>query len=296
MYTQIVVGYDGSAHARDALFLGRVLAELTGATLTVACVYASRHLFGADSQFERSARKQAEDMVAEATGYLPDELLVDCVCVPSRSPAHGLHDLAQQKHVDLVIVGSSSRGRIGRVMAGGVAERLLHGAPCAVCVAPSGLRDKHDFALRVMGVCYDGSEEAFAALEAGSFLAQRTDAVLRVLAVSGEALGLVQSFAYVQRLQETKAEVEKRLDEAVKSLPGALNAHGQLLEGDPAEVLAAEAESGIDLMVSGSRSYGPLGHVLLGTISTKLVRSALCPVLVVPRAAGDRSETFAEAR
>jgi nucleotide-binding universal stress UspA family protein len=285
VYTQIVVGYDGSAHARDALFLGGVFAQLTGATLCVACVFASRHLFGADSQFERSAREQAESMVSEAADNLPEELSVESVCVPSRSPSHGLHDLAQERGVDLVVVGSSSRGRVGRAMAGSVAERLLHGAPCAVCVAPSGLRDKQDFALGVMGVCYDGSEEARAALEVGGYLAQRTDAVLRVLAVSGEALGLVQSFAYTQYLQENKEEIEKRLDEAVKSLPGQLNAHGQLLEGDPAEVLTAEAESGIDLMISGSRAYGPLGHVLVGTVSAKLVRSALCPVLVVPRAA-----------
>ncbi len=37
------------------------------------------------------------------------------------------------------------------------------------------------------------------------------------------------------------------------------------------------------ILVVGSRGYGPLRRVLLGSVSTQLVKSAPCPVLVVPR-------------
>ncbi len=52
--------------------------------------------------------------------------------------------------------------------------------------------------------------------------------------------------------------------------------------GDPERELAAETE-GVDLMIAGSRGYGPHQAVLLGSVSGRLVRDASCPVLVVPR-------------
>ena len=39
----------------------------------------------------------------------------------------------------------------------------------------------------------------------------------------------------------------------------------------------------LDLLVVGSRSYGPLGAVLLGAVTRRLIHLAECPVMVVPR-------------
>jgi nucleotide-binding universal stress UspA family protein len=60
-----------------------------------------------------------------------------------------------------------------------------------------------------------------------------------------------------------------------------------LLDGDARELLAGES-AGLDLLVVGSRGYGPLRAVLLGSVSSALVRSAQSPLVVVPRGA-DRS-------
>lgn len=53
--------------------------------------------------------------------------------------------------------------------------------------------------------------------------------------------------------------------------------------GDPARVLEAAAREGLDLLVLGSRGFGPLRRVLLGSVSSELVREAPWPVMVVPR-------------
>ena len=64
--------------------------------------------------------------------------------------------------------------------------------------------------------------------------------------------------------------------------------HGAALQvravtnGDPAEELATMAED-LDLLVVGSRAYGPSGRLLSGETSTALARRAPCPLLVVPR-------------
>ena len=58
-----------------------------------------------------------------------------------------------------------------------------------------------------------------------------------------------------------------------------------MLEGDTVDALAALDEREIDLLVCGSRGYGPVRRVLLGGVLRKLVRRAACPVVVVPRGA-----------
>ena len=59
------------------------------------------------------------------------------------------------------------------------------------------------------------------------------------------------------------------------------SAGGEILTGHPADALAA-ASADLDLLVCGSRGYGPLRTLLLGGTSHALVRKAACPVLVVP--------------
>ena len=62
------------------------------------------------------------------------------------------------------MIGSSRRGGVGRVFAGTTAERLLHGAPCPVAVAPRGFHALEPGDLGTIAVGYDGSVEARAAL------------------------------------------------------------------------------------------------------------------------------------
>jgi nucleotide-binding universal stress UspA family protein len=56
-----------------------------------------------------------------------------------------------------------------------------------------------------------------------------------------------------------------------------------VLDGNAPAALAAAA-SNHDLLVCGSRGFGPVRTAILGGTSHALVRQAACPVLVVPRA------------
>jgi hypothetical protein len=49
-----------------------------------------------------------------------------------------LHEAADELGASMIVAGSSHRGPAGRVVPGGVGERLLHAAPCAVALAPRG--------------------------------------------------------------------------------------------------------------------------------------------------------------
>ena len=80
-----------------------------------------------------------------------------------------------------------------------------------------------------------------------------------------------------------REEYQEALDQALAGLPGEVRATGELLYGEVVDELAMVGERGVDLLVCGSRGYGPVRRVLLGTVSAALLRQASVPVLVVPR-------------
>jgi nucleotide-binding universal stress UspA family protein len=80
------------------------------------------------------------------------------------------------------------------------------------------------------------------------------------------------------------ADTERSLIERVAHLSANLESEGTLHSGRPADVLIALSET-VDILVIGSRGYGPLKAVLLGGVSGQVIRSAACPVIVVPRQA-----------
>ena len=74
-----------------------------------------------------------------------------------------LYDLAEERGAALLVLGSSHHGAIGRIALGSTADRLLHGAPCAVAVAPVGFAERMRGIDRV-GAAFLDSEEGHEAL------------------------------------------------------------------------------------------------------------------------------------
>jgi len=138
MYSKIIVGYDGSDQAKDALGLGKQIADATGAELIVSRVFLFHPLMrgGIDPiGIEDEAELSAEiDVAASEAGGTSQN-------VESTSVARGLHELAEEIGSDLIVVGSSRHGKAGQTLLGNVAVALMHGSPCAVAVAPHGYRD-----------------------------------------------------------------------------------------------------------------------------------------------------------
>lgn len=200
-----------------------------------------------------------------------------------RSPAAGLHRTAEKEGASLIVVGGSSRSRLGRVLPGGTAERLLAGAPCPVGIAPRAYARDRD-GIVFVGAAFDGSSEAFGALDWAASLARAIPAHLRLLTVNqplppatvpaaaGLPLGSVN--------EERRKELARQLTEAEAAVrDDGLEVTGALLDGDAAAELA-KATVHLDLLVLGSRGYGPLRAVVLGSVSNTLVRTASCPVVV----------------
>jgi nucleotide-binding universal stress UspA family protein len=87
---------------------------------------------------------------------------------------------------------------------------------------------------------------------------------------------------YVGWRVSRRQDAEFSARRALRALGAGLGTEAVVLEGDPVECLT-EASADLDLLVVGSRRYGPVRSALLGGVSGPLTERAQCPVLVVPR-------------
>jgi nucleotide-binding universal stress UspA family protein len=305
MFENVIAGVDGRPGGRDAIALARVLLSPQG-RLALAHVSAV-HGFPGSTQTVSEEREwsvaPASPTAAPASptsaptrprsggeGRRGGDALAllererdaagveaELMSVRASSPGRGLHELAEREHADVLALGSSHRGFLGRVLLGDDTRAALEGAPCAVAVAPAGYTSSQH-SIATIGVGYDGSAESVAALARARELADALGAKVRVLQVvqvigttylgyGGAALGA----AIATMLADAEAEVA-----------GLEGVEGEAVVGLPGEALAELGEH-VDLLIVGSRGYGPVRYLILGSTSRHLVRHARCPLLVLPR-------------
>jgi nucleotide-binding universal stress UspA family protein len=268
VFERIVVGYDGSERSEDALALARLLSTGEAGSVTAACAY--RH---------------EPSVVKSALGGT-----LECRLVAGSTP-RALHAVADEIGADLIVVGSTARGRFGRTFPGTTADRLLHGGPCAVAVAPLGYRERAPDALERVGAAYCEGPEAAAALRLAHSIARASVGRLAVIRAFEGTVNVSERFGelgigeYVVNAREGAAA---DLDEAIQGLTDGAIVDAELVDGHPAAVLTARAED-LDLLVMGSRAYGPIDRALLGSVSHAVLLGCPCPVLVVPRSRLDPS-------
>jgi nucleotide-binding universal stress UspA family protein len=288
MDRELIIGYDGSEHGEDALALGAVLADCLSAKPVVATVLS--HLSYLLEEAATAAERESEPIFAVARRRL-GEREVETRALVDSSPARALYELAEATDPIALVLGSAHRGRLGRVLAGSVGSALLSGAPCAIAVAPRGYASREERKVLRVGVAFNGSEESWPAVEAASALAGRLRASLMIV-------GVVETVRYgyatpypvldpnaPDNQQRREEEMSRVLDRAVERAPAALSVERRRMSGDPATLIAEAAED-FDLLVIGSRGYGPIRRTLLGGVAAKVMQIAPCPVLVLPRGAG----------
>ncbi|HEU4703534.1 MAG TPA: universal stress protein [Conexibacter sp.] len=287
MLSKVLVGVDGTPSGRDATVLARALAVADDADVVLVGAYTDPLLpfppglrrdahLGRD--VERLLLSVREELAPSARTHVKADL----------SPGRALCHVIPDEHADLLVLGSSRRAADGCTSVGRTGRQALHGAGCAIALAARGVADG-DFSLRRIVVGVDRSPEADAALRiaralAGAAGAQLTavsvvdDRLPATMAPAGMAVELIQWDELVSTHRE---QTERLLAELGERVPGL---ETELRVGEPAEELAAAA-AGADLLVVGSRRWGPFSRLVVGSTGEELVRAAPCSLLLVPRPA-----------
>jgi nucleotide-binding universal stress UspA family protein len=275
MFDNVIAALNDGPAALDAIALATDLID-AGGTLALA------HVTRGDPQPHRVSRatSQASQRLVSLELIEAAAVRADVTATPltsvARSVGRGLHELAEREHCDLLVVGSSGRAFFDRVVIGDDTRDALNGAPCAVAIAPSGYA-RHAAQLREIGVAYDGSPESEDALATARALAAARSARVSAFEAVNIPAGLLG--AYGVEFGDAIDAIVQTAHERIDAL-GGVEAHAAY--GPVIEELALYSAS-VDLLVIGSRGYGPLGRLVHGSTSTGLARSARCPLLVLPR-------------
>lgn len=279
MARRVLIGYDGSEGAADAVELCRALAAEDA---YVAVVNVLPYPGAPSETFHLMTSAEfplPDDFFAPVVARLPGREIATFTYVGD-SPARVFERHVLDEDLDLIVVGSPHLGAIGRALIGSVGEALLHGAPVPVATAPRDYASRPHDGLRVVAVAYDGTEGSKAALAYAQSVALDSDAELDVLTVERPANPVGGALAYTLSLPEDVDDIQRQ---ALRELDSSLRVRRRALDGETAAALADACEGDADLLVVGSRGYGTLDRVLLGSTSAALIRRSPCPVVVVPR-------------
>jgi nucleotide-binding universal stress UspA family protein len=228
----------------------------------------------------------------------------------ARSVRSGLDQLADDCDADLLVIGASRRGTIGRLLRGTYTLRSPGPPARPVAVAPLAYAERRG-PIKTIGVAYDASPASQRALAEARRLAAPMDAAVHTMTVVSEAhtdaatrrrtvinpaltgaairgstsvAPALTSAAWSASSGRGRHAVldrhEREAEDQLRSLRG-VQAH--LAIGSPIHELLAFTEH-VDLLIIGSQSHGPLRRLIHGSTSARLAESARCPVLIVPPA------------
>jgi nucleotide-binding universal stress UspA family protein len=288
----VVIGYDGGPGGTDALALGLGWAEQLSAPAVVATVYPGPAPIGpgrVDAEWVADRRQEAERLLDEARRLTPAATSVEFRAVGSGSAAHGLHDVAEELSASLIVLGSPQRAE-PRLFAATTGDRVVAGAPCPVAIPPRGWSERPSHELARIGVAYVPTPDGREALRVAASFARRVGARLHVVTVVASAaevmsyrIGEDVEHMYVSAAME---EYQRNIEAVIAELAPDVKASGEVLVGgDTVETLASQRDTMFDTLFMGSRGYGPIRRVLLGGVSSRLMRHLDVPAVVVPRPA-----------
>jgi nucleotide-binding universal stress UspA family protein len=280
----VIAAFAPSKSEQAPIEFGAAAGRVTGAPLVVV------HVGGDEAQPIDQLRAELERRGVEARIEVIEE----------RSVAGGLEKAIERFKPQLVVLGSSTRGKLGHVLMGSTAERVIHEAACPVAVVPHGYA-RPENGVQTIGAAFSQSPEGHEALEAAAVMARRGGVRLRAITVLEGAMEQHGGLMAEQHRdvdgregQQTRQRLgaQAALKAAVAELAADLDTDIDVLAQDPADALIA-ASRHVDLLVMGSRARGPKKAVMLGSVSRAVIDGAACPVLVLPRGASEIAQQLA---
>jgi nucleotide-binding universal stress UspA family protein len=176
----VIVSVHDSPRWADAVVLAGVLARALDADVIAASVRHPEQRRGFGSQAAAAIEAvEAAEAVERAARVLAPDVNVQQRVLSGGDVAQALATLATDEGADAIVIGSHRGGEEGRTSAGRVAFGLLHIAPCAVAVAPTGYANAAP-QLEAIAVGHNSGVEADAALLFAVRVAAGSGATLQV--------------------------------------------------------------------------------------------------------------------
>jgi nucleotide-binding universal stress UspA family protein len=290
----VAVGYLAGKGGRSPLYLGVEAAKTLKTSLTVVTVvprpWMTPSIARIDAEYAQYADQLANDSAKQAQqciDSLAPGLDVKFHKVAHRSASGGLLEAAEELKPEVLVLGSAADGKLGQVVVGSTADRLLHSSPVPMAISTRGYRGSKAGGLTRITAAYPGTPEALPVVERVAALAERLNVPMRVVtfAVRGRTMyppevGLRAEDSILEQLaaqaRETLAQL--KTDGVIGKDVALQVATGS---GWDEALDAADWQDG-DLLAIGTSPVGGIARVFLGSRGSKILRHSPVPVLVLP--------------
>lgn len=289
----IIAGFSSSRQGSAPLNLAAQIAHNTGDKIVAAAIV-ERPWPPRDDPVEkeylRYVTSQASQSLDRVARQLPDDVDVSTVVHQSTSIPTGLMELVSAHDGNLVVVGSSSSGLLGRVGLGSVTERLVHTALVPVAIAPRGYALEPS-RIRRLTAAFGGEADINGLIPAAAELSRLWSAPLRVVSFTVRPVqmfgGSIEPTAEDLVVQQWS---KRTFEDIVKQL-NAVRVHVPVPDVDVVvgsghdwrEAVEAVSWEAGDMLLLGSGAAGPLAQVFLGSAASKILRHSPVPVMIGPR-------------
>ena len=289
----IIAAISASRQGTAPLHLAAQIARSTGDKVVAAAVVERPWPPRADpveDEYLGYVTSQARQSLERMVGKLPAELDTWVVVHQSTSVPTGLTDLAAEIGAELVVVGSSSFGLLGRVALGSVTERLVHTAAVPVAIAPRGYPLGPD-PIRRLTAAYGGEADINGLIPAAAELATQWPVQLRIVSFmvrpvrmfGGSIESSAEDLVIQQWSRRTFDDIAKQLN-AVRDRISVPDVDVVVGTGhDWREAVEDVPWEAGDMLLLGSGAAGQAAQVFLGSAASKILRHAPVPVMIVPR-------------
>lgn len=291
---KIVIGANPDDAGSDALALGSLLCRALGAEPLLCHVHPAAFNYPSqahvDAEWRAYLHREAQHALAKARAEMESVYGwadVRTVVGEHRSSGQGLAEVASAQNADMIVIGTAPGARPGGFQIGSTANKLLHGSPVPVALAPDGYRRDAPDAIGRIVLAFRNTSESVQALAKSAEMAEAAGVELVLMTILirhriyGSKLGAAAEDAVV-------AAAESDAEAAQLAALGALGiAEGvkriNAIADSPRAALQRLEWSGDELLVLASARGGPIQRVFLGDMTYKLLRATPVPAIVLPR-------------
>ena len=289
----IIAGFSSSRQGIAPLNLAAQLSRTIGDKVIAAVIIERALPAGVDpieDEFQEHVSMQATKSLQRIVDQVRYDGDISVVVQQSASIPKGLMELVDHHHADLVVVGSSSSGLLGKVALGSVTDRLVHTVGAPVAIAPRGYSPNAN-PIERLTAAYGGAADAAGLIATSAELAKRWGVRMRIASFTVRPPsmfgGQVESSAESLVIRQW---ARRNMDSALKQL----NQARAMVDIDDVDVVVGagtdwqDAVASItwepgDMLLLGSGAAGPMAQVFLGSAAAKILRHAPVPVMIVPR-------------
>ncbi|PKN50325.1 MAG: hypothetical protein CVU58_01390, partial [Deltaproteobacteria bacterium HGW-Deltaproteobacteria-16] len=278
-YRKILVAYDGSPSARNALSLASQLAREDKSWIKVLAVVppyqGDLELIGV-SDIKEAIAGPGQEMLAEARNLADREGISILTNLEQGEPYEQIVQVAEEENCDLIIMGRRGKNKMERELMGSVTARVIGHTSKDVLVTPEAGKLSWENIL----LATDGSTCCDNALARALEIAQERKVKLNAVSVvytNDEFYAIGQEV-----VKELYQEADKVLDK-VRKWGGDLGVQTELFvrDGEPHQAInAMAAEISATLIIMGSHGRKGLTRFLMGSVTERVIGYADCPVLI----------------